>query len=111
MGREKAFCSNKFMKEALDNPTLFCTVQGVFIHYFTVALALWFVVYSINLLQVCLCCIQRPFICILIALKVQLICNQLISWCPFKTNMLSIVSNTNRSNTELELLSDCLFMK
>ncbi|KAJ7394308.1 hypothetical protein OS493_000110 [Desmophyllum pertusum] len=51
MGRKKAFCSSKFYKEAGENPTTFCTIQGVLIHYFSVALALWFVVYSINLLQ------------------------------------------------------------
>ena len=52
MGREKAFCSSKFYAEATANPTKFCTAQGLLIHYFSVALALWFVVYSINLLQV-----------------------------------------------------------
>jgi len=52
MGREKAFCSSKFYLEVQLNPTTFCTAQGVLVHYFSVALALWFVVYSINLLQV-----------------------------------------------------------
>ena len=52
MGKEKSFCSSKFLPEAQLNPTTFCTAQGVLIHYFSVALALWFVVYSINLLQV-----------------------------------------------------------
>ncbi|XP_020623285.1 uncharacterized protein LOC110060827 [Orbicella faveolata] len=51
MGREKAFCSSKFYSEVQLNPTTFCTAQGVLIHYFSVALSLWFVVYSINLLQ------------------------------------------------------------
>lgn len=51
MGGEKAFCSSKFLSDSSKNPTKFCTTQGVLIHYFSVALALWFVVYSINLLQ------------------------------------------------------------
>lgn len=51
MGEEKAFCSSKFLAESSKNPTTFCTAQGVLIHYFSVALALWFVVYSINLLK------------------------------------------------------------
>lgn len=51
MGREKAFCSSKFYAESLANPTTFCTAQGVLIQYFSGVLALWFVVYSINLLQ------------------------------------------------------------
>ncbi|XP_078375513.1 uncharacterized protein LOC144658891 [Oculina patagonica] len=51
IGREKAFCRSKFYMEAEANPTKFCTAQGMLIHYFSVALALWFVVYSINLLQ------------------------------------------------------------
>ena len=52
MGREKAFCSSEFYIEAQSNPTTFCVAQGVLIHYFSVALALWFLVYCINLLQV-----------------------------------------------------------
>ena len=52
MGEEKAFCSSKFLAESSKNPTTFCTAQGVLIHYSCVALALWFVVYSINLLKV-----------------------------------------------------------
>lgn len=52
MGREKAFCSSKFFAEAHEHPTTFCTVQGILIHYCSGALALWFLVYSINLVQV-----------------------------------------------------------
>jgi len=51
MGKEKAFCSSKFFAHAVVNPTTFCTAQGVLIHYFSSAISLWFVVYSINLLQ------------------------------------------------------------
>lgn len=52
VGREKAFCSSRFSSEAHENPTMFCRAQGILIHYFTIALALWFLVYSINLVQV-----------------------------------------------------------
>ena len=52
MGREKAFCSSRLFSEAHANPTTFCTVQGILIHYCSVALALWFLVYSFNLVQV-----------------------------------------------------------
>ena len=52
VGREKAFCTSKFFSEARENPTTFCRAQGILIHYFTIALALWFLVYSINLVQV-----------------------------------------------------------
>lgn len=51
MGREKAFCTSRFFSEAHENPTTFCRAQGILIHYFTIALALWFLVYSINLVQ------------------------------------------------------------
>ena len=52
MGREKAFCSSRFLTESVENSTTFCRAQGILIHYFTGALALWFLVYSINLVQV-----------------------------------------------------------
>ena len=52
MGREKAFCTSRLLSEAHANPTAFCTAQGILIHYCTGALALWFLVYTINLVQV-----------------------------------------------------------
>ena len=52
MGRKKAFCTSKLFSEAQGNPTTFCKAQGILIHYFQGALALWFLVYCINLIQV-----------------------------------------------------------
>lgn len=51
MGGEKAFCSSEFLSVSLANPTMFCKVQGILMHYCYVALALWFLVYTINLVQ------------------------------------------------------------
>ena len=52
MGKEKAFCTSRLLSEAYANPTAFCTAQGILMHYCTGALALWFLVYTINLVQV-----------------------------------------------------------
>ena len=52
MGREKAFCTSKFLAESMAKPTVFCRAQGVLIHYLYTALALWFVIYCIKLVQV-----------------------------------------------------------
>ena len=52
IGRKDAFCTSELLTEAYKTPTLFCKAQGVLMHYASNAVILWFVVYSINLVQV-----------------------------------------------------------
>ncbi|XP_031571052.1 uncharacterized protein LOC116305309 [Actinia tenebrosa] len=51
MGRKESFCSHEFFTEASKSPTNFCVAQGLLIQYFSNVTAMWFIVYSICLLQ------------------------------------------------------------
>ncbi|RMX59811.1 hypothetical protein pdam_00007319 [Pocillopora damicornis] len=115
IGEEKAFCSSKFLAESSKNPTTFCTAQGVLIHYFCVALALWFVVYSVNLLKIkqelstgqftrSVTNVLKSFILLVIeaALRTDSSICPLNNW-TLKGNLSVLVEETNCWDVEIEL--------
>ena len=82
MGKEKAFCTSRLLSEAYANPTAFCTAQGILMHYCTGALALWFLVYTINLVQVHL----SVFHSVLSTYNILLFKHQIIQLCCSRKN-------------------------
>ncbi|KAK3749571.1 hypothetical protein QZH41_019717, partial [Actinostola sp. cb2023] len=51
MKKKKAFCQHEFLNESNEYPTAFCVAQGMLIQYLSNVTALWFIVYSICLVQ------------------------------------------------------------